>query len=288
MFFTITANIAQEQEERKQMEKIDQTQEDSQEMKDIREGRKPPMTADEVTKAEAAFTTGISIDDPQNDYVKVKPGTMQPDNRPDNSSPWPVPFTDLKKVQIGADETYLYTKYTFYDAFPNEMYRNGEDFLAMILVNIGLQEYFNHNLNKTDASALFQVGLAYAMNSNKDALNGEYGSFFNPPKLGTSTFGEANSVVKDKNNEDTYGIGTDKGKTFGGAGYDYILAAFPLDNIGLLFGDTITFDVACESGSKVYHHQSGDVLLDYGSAKSGKYIIYKIGSNTYTSVIPKY
>jgi len=290
VFFTTSTNKAREEDERKQneKEKNSQTQVDSQEMKDIREGRKPPMTSDELAKAEAAFTAGISIDDLQNDYVKVGPGTIQADGRPDNSSPWPVPFTDLKKAQIGADETYLYTKYTFYDIFPTEMYRNGEDFLAGIGVNLGLKEYFNHNLNKTDESALFQTGITYAANSNKDALNGEYGSFFNPPKLGTSTFGQANSKIKDKNNEDTYGIGTDAGKTFGGAGYDYMIAAFPLSNLGLIFGDTITFDISCESGSKVYHHQSIDPLLDFGSAKSGQYIIYKIGSNTFTSIIPKY
>jgi hypothetical protein len=286
--FTINGQNEKRAQDEEQKAKISQIQEEDQVAKDIREGRKPPMTADEVAKAETALFTGISIDDPQNDYLKTKPGTIQPDGRPDNSNPWPIQFTDVKKAQIGADETNLYVKYTFYGTFPNEMYRNGEDYLAMVLVNLGLHGYYNHNLNKSDAEALFQVGLAYASKSGEEVANGEYGSFFNPPKLGTSTFGEANSEVKDKNNEDTYGIGTDKGKTFGGAGYDYIIAAFPLSNLGLLFGDTITFDAVCETGSKVYHHQSGDVLLDYGSAKSGKYITWKIGSNTYTTIIPKH
>jgi len=285
---TINGQNEKKAQDEEQKVKVAQREKEDQATKDMQEGRKPPMTTEEVSKANEALALGISIDDLQNDYVKVKPGTIQPDGRPDNSSPWPTPFTDMKNTQIGADETYLYVKYTFYGIFPTEMYRNGEDFLAGVGVNLGLKKYFNHNLNEQDESALYQTGITYAANSSKEALNGEYGSFFNPPKLGTSTFGQANSAVKDKNNEDTYGIGTDAGKTFGGAGYDYILVAFPLSNLGLLFGDTITFDIACESGSKVYHHQSIDPLLDFGSVKSGKLITYKIGSSTYTSVIPKY
>jgi len=274
-----------EKESQKAQEIAAQEQKQLQIEKDNREGRKPPLTSEELAIANTALGAGISIDDGQNDFAKMS-SALQPDGRPDNVNPWPLPYTDLKNVQIGADNNYLYAKYQFYGLFPNDLFRNGDDFLAGVGVNFGLENYFNHNLGKVDSSALFQVGLAYASkNKDEDRLS-ESSSFFNPPKLGTSTFGEANPLVKDKDGEDTYGISSGEGKAFGGAGYDYIIVAFPLSNLGLQFGDEITFSLSTESGSRVFHHQSVDPLLDFGSAKMGRIVTWKIGSNSYQSKIP--
>jgi hypothetical protein len=277
-----------DKEVQKQAEEAEAKEVQEQLTKDIQEGRKPPMTEVELVMANTALATGITIDDGNNDFTVFPPGTIEQDGRPDNSSPWPLPFADLKNVQIGADETYLYAKYQFWGSLPDEMYRNGDDFLVGVGVNMGLQNYLNHNTGKVDGSGLFQVGLSYAAASSKDSPVGEYGTFYNPPKLDTSTFGEANSAVKDKAGEDTYGIATGEGKTFGAAGLDYMVVAFPLANLGLQYGDTINFNLSAETSSKVFHHQSIDPLLDFGSAKMGKTITWKIGSNNYTAAIPKF
>lgn len=278
-------------EKRKEKEKADNKQktnwQETEEQKNIREGRKPPMTSKELAAADKALALGISIDDPQNDYVKM-PGGIRPDGRPDNTNPWPLPFTDLKKAQVGADQTYIYVKYQFYGIIPVKMVTVGDDFLSGSGVNFGVNKYYNNNLKKEQEGALMQTAICYATRTKEQLRLDSTSEFYNPPKLGTSTFGEANAEVKNKDGEDTYGIATSEGKVYGGAGYDYILAAFPLANLGLKYGDTIIFEISAESGSRVYHHQSVDALLDYGHSKSGEYITWKIGSNTYTSKIPNY
>lgn len=217
------------------------------------------------------------------------PGGLQGDGRPDNQNPERLEYTDLKKVYIGADTEYIYVKYEFYGNFPNETHEFGDnDFISMICVNFALSKYYNHNLNKYDKSALLQLGITYVSRRKEQRLVDWSSDFLELPTTGTSTFGEANSEVKDENGEDTYGIATSAGKTYGGVGTNYLLAEFPLSNLGLKYGDMIIFDIGVESNSRVYHHQSADALLDYGYSKSGKYITWGIGSNYYITKIPNY
>lgn len=217
------------------------------------------------------------------------PGGLQGDGRPDNQNPERLEYTDLKKVYIGADTEYIYVKYEFYGNFPNETHEFGDnDFISMICVNFALSKYYNHNLNKYDKSALLQLGITYVSRRKEQRLVDWSSDFLELPTTGTSTFGEANSKVKDENGEDTYGIATNAGKTYGGVGTNYLLAEFPLSNLGLKYGDQIVFEIGVESNSRVYHHQSSDALLDYGHEKSGKYVTWEIGSNTYIATIPKY
>ncbi|HOZ54086.1 MAG TPA: hypothetical protein PKY25_02010 [Bacilli bacterium] len=248
----------------------------------------PEMSKKEIEKANNAFNNGIFIDDPEHDFVKMPEG-LQGDGKPDNQNPEKLPYTDLKKVYIGADNKYVYVKYEFYGNFPKDIYEFGNnDFLYSIGVNLNLTQYYNHNLNKEDKSALMQLTISYASKKKNQSKITEDSTFFDLPHVATSTFGEANSLVKDENGEDTYGIGTNAGKTYGGVNTNYIMAEFPLSNLGLKHGDTIIFDIAAESSSRVYHHQSNDALLDYGSSKTGEYITWIIGSNSYTSKIPRY
>jgi hypothetical protein len=276
-------------EQQKQVQKIQEEREKQagleREMKDVHEGRKPPMTAEELALAEAALAKGISIDDGQNDYAKVAPGTIQPDGRPDNPNPWPLPFTDLKNAKIGADEKYLYVKYTFWGKFPEKMAKVGDDYLTGVGVNLGLNDFYNHNTQASRQTGLLQTGLNYWSRDKEDNWN--EADICVPPVLNTSTFGEPNSAVQYKG-EDTYGIATGEGKTYGGAGDDYLVAEFPLSNLGLKYGDEIKFDLGTESGSKVFHHECIDPILDFGSAKMGKLIIWKIGSGSYTTEMPKF
>ena len=248
----------------------------------------PKLTKAELTKAYNSFENGIEIDDPKWDFVKM-PGGLQGDGRPDNQNPERLAYTDLKKVYIGADTEYIFVKYEFYGNFPKEVYEFGDrDFLAGIGVNFVITSYYNHNLKKHDEAALLQLAITY-VSRNKDQRLVDWDSvFLENPTTGTSTFGEANSKVKDENGEDTYGISTGNGKTYGGVGTNYLLAEFPLSNLGLKYGDQIIFEIGVESSSRVYHHQSSDALLDYGHEKSVKYITWTIGANFYVAKIPNY
>ena len=62
------------------------------------------FTSAELQAAEKALQNGVKIDDQQNDFYKIPPGTVQPDGRPDNPNPYPLPWTDFRSVNFGADE----------------------------------------------------------------------------------------------------------------------------------------------------------------------------------------
>ncbi len=279
---------ADEKEAQKRKAEMIRLKEEEKKYKNIHEGRRPPMTEEELTIALQALANGITIADAQNDYAEVKEGVIQGDGRPDNPRPWAMPFTDLKNVTVGADDEYIYVKYQFYAVIPSELQRNDTDYITSVCINFDLINYYNHNINQIDGSGLMQTGITYAVGNKEDAKVNDQTPVYNPPVVGTSTFGAANSEVKDENGEDTYGISSGEGKVYGGAGFDYVIAAFPFSNLGLQKNQEIIFSVSAESGSKVYHHQSIDPLLDFGSYKSGKRITWVIGSNTYTSEIPNY
>ena len=58
--------------------------------------------------------------------------------------------------------------------------------------------------------------------------------------------------------------------------------------LNALPGSDIIINAGVEKNSEIYHHSSIDLLLDFGSAKSGKIINYTLGSNNYTTTVPNY
>ena len=109
-----------EKQEQKKKEQNQYSEEELLEQKNIHEGRKPPMTKEELAKANTALEAGIFIEDEENDFIDLPEG-LQGDGRPDSQDPLPLPFADIKSVRIGADETYIYLKYEFYGTFPDEL-----------------------------------------------------------------------------------------------------------------------------------------------------------------------
>jgi hypothetical protein len=54
----------------------------------------------------------------------------------------------------------------------------------------------------------------------------------------------------------------------------------------LKFGDEVTFSLATETGSSIYHHEAIDFILGDSNpkVKTGAIIKYKLGSNTYENL----
>src|SRR4030042_7190600 len=69
-----------------------------------KDGLLRPFTDTQLAAANLAIANGIKIEDPQYDWYKFPDGSIQTDGRPDNSEPYPLPWTDFRSASIGADQ----------------------------------------------------------------------------------------------------------------------------------------------------------------------------------------
>ncbi len=231
-----------------------------------------PFTAAQLEHAELALSQGIHIEDPTDDFFQVPPGSVQPDGRPDNPDPYPLPYTDVRSLSVGADEQYLYIKYQFWGEFPLEgdVY-NGD---AITAVGAKLTDFTFTNENGPDSA---EIGLSVTY------------FFFDPmenapavpiePMIGQGAM--ISPTGTDEYQETIYKEMTGAGMVGGGPGYDYLISALPLSLFGLSYGDEIVFGAASETGSSIYHHEVIDILLSDPAEKFGDLIRYRLGASTY-------
>jgi hypothetical protein len=244
------------------------------------------FTDKELDKVNTILAKGITITDQANDWAPIQEG-LQPDGRKDNGQPYPISFTDVKSITLSADEQYLYIKTELYGVIPNDVtywqntQYNQQDFIMGMCCNFDLASFLNRNTGLQD-QGLMQTSVFWVKGDPRDSLINP--QFVTVPILGTSSFA-TNSGTKDKNNEDIYTMSTSEGRVGGGAGFDYFIGVFALKNFGLQFGDVIECDVSLEIGSKLFHHECVDVILDCGY-KAGETIRWKIGTNTYENLGP--
>jgi hypothetical protein len=93
------------------------------------------LTEIELEAANLALSQGIKIDDPEGDFYVPVEGSVQADGRPDNPTPYPIPFTDLKSLSMGADQENLYIKLEVWGEYPIAAYRLG---ILLLLTNLAL------------------------------------------------------------------------------------------------------------------------------------------------------
>lgn len=232
----------------------------------------------ELEKAEEAFTKGIKIDDPQNDFYKFPPNSIQPDGRPDNSNSYPLLYTDLKSLSVGADNNYIYFKFEFWGEFPEDTPEYNNDILTGTGAKIEDFTFIGEDGYKD--SAELGDGVTYVRYL-------ENGTF----TKGRSSLGQLamiNPIGQDELMETIYKEKNGKGLIYGGPNYDYIIGAYPLDLFGIDYGDVVTFRCSTETGSQIYHHECIDVLLDIEDSKFGSTIEYKLGSNKYEILETEY
>jgi hypothetical protein len=286
--------LIKESNHRKELEKQEQKakeQKTDETKKSGNEGyvyKEPTMTESELAKANAALAAGISIDDSANDFAVVPVATkVGLDGKVDNPKAYPLNWNDVKKVTLGADQENMYVRYDFFGIIPDKMATVDGDDIKSIMCNIDLPK-FTTKSGKTD-QGMMQIGLMYTeAKSGKDNKDESVGYVeVKPPRLGVSGVASP-TQSNDKYGETIYGKNMNNGKVKGGPGYDYMMASFPLSDFDILPGSEITISATAETNSHVYHHSSIDVILDFGSSKFGKDIIWKLGLNSYTSAMPKF
>jgi hypothetical protein len=230
-------------------------------------GEKPlPFTTGQFTAAEKALAGGIHIEDPQGDFYQFPPGAMEADGRPDNEHPYPLPFTDLRSVSIGADEDYLYVKYQYWDKFPSASVIYDGD----LIWDVGgkLEQFSFTGADGKPGSGSLSTSVNLAVFEN-----GQW-RMTDKPQVGQMTMlGEVA--------QDVFSYQNGAGLVGGGTGQDYLLSAFPLKLFGLKPGDKVTFSCSTETGSASYHHECLDFLLGRAGTKYAGIITYHLGSAEY-------
>jgi len=225
-------------------------------------------------RAEDAFAKGITIDDPENDWYRFPEGSRQWD-KPDNPNPYPLSYTDLKQVKLGADEEYLYVKFVFYGNFPGKMPSYNGDDLFSTGAKIEQLSYATKE-GKTD-SAETGSAITYVQFTGAEKTEGHI-------PLGRPSTGQLAMISPqgtDEKSETIYRTKNGAGFVSGGSGTDYLMSAFPLAEFGISYGQEINFSVSVESGSNLWHHESVDFLLNRNNSKSGAKIRYALGGNRY-------
>jgi hypothetical protein len=236
-----------------------------------------PFTEKQLEAGNLALQDGIKIDDPQNDYFKFPLHHFQPDGRPDNDNPYPLNYTDLRSLSIGADQDYLYVKFQFWGEFPEKSpYYNGD-----LIWSVGgkIEDFnFTNSEGKQDSAELGD-SVWFVGNNEKGEI-----SPVEQPSIGQLSL--ISPTGKDEKMEMVYKTWNGSGMIAGGPGYDYLIGAYPLRLFGIKLGDNVTFSASTETGSTVYHHVCIDFILGKEGYLGGSTIKYKLGDNKYEIIKP--
>lgn len=239
------------------------------------------FTSSMLKRANDAFSKGINIEDKENDWYLPAEGTMQWD-KPDNPKPYPFGWTDFKNVSLGADEEYIYVRFVFYDKFPNKMPSyNGDDIFS---TGAKIADMYFINSNGKSDSAEMGIGVGWVRFTGDEKTSGYYA--MDQADLGQLAMISPNGT--DEHSETIYAKMEGAGYVAGGAGYNYLLSAFPLSNFGISLGDEVNLTISTETGSNKWHHESIDNILDVPGSKSGGVIVWKLGENSYKIEAPRF
>lgn len=211
-----------------------------------------------IQEANAAFEKGITIDDAKNDFVMLGVIDEIPRDYSQVVSDYKKDYLDIRSVSLGADEKYLYYKYTFYGMIPKTADYAGSD----PIVSFGAKAELVDNSGKEIGG--MDIDFGYVPIVKIPSLNESY--FYGPTGI---EWPESARYT---------GQGND-GRVYGGGGTNYIMGAFPLSVWNLKYGSTIGIRFPMEVESAKFTHAAMDILQ--GSGKSPGIITWTLGTNTY-------
>lgn len=234
-------------------------------------GETKSFTDIQLSAANVALESGIKMDDPENDWLKIAKGTTQSDGKEDNPEPYPLGWTDLKNLNIGADENFLYIKFSFWDRIPDRAFSYNGDKMDGGSAKINYFTFTNSAGKKDWADLTTPISLREQ--SNGKLMPGAIMAMISPK-------GE------DTNRKTLFTTYSKDGLFAGGPGENYLLSAFPLNQFNLKLGDKVTFDCSVEISSEKYHHEAIDHLFERNGSKFADTIEYVLGGSTY-KVMPQ-
>jgi hypothetical protein len=210
-----------------------------------------PMPVSELKKmiaesARVALASGTKIVDWPQDWVPTG-------NADDNPSYYSLAFADLKEVDIGMDRNYLYVKSIYYGPWPGS---DGEwpvidgNRITAIAFNVGIDADGNAQTGVIDDGGTeIQVNCGAKYNMTYGDPRGTFNGYRTNPS-GIETPEEKRYL----NNYYADAI------MLGGPGHDYVVGAYPLKDLALRAGQTVTIMAWLEANSEKYHHADFDPL----------------------------
>ena len=194
-----------------------------------------------LESAEKVLAEGTKIIDATNDWISTK-------NPADNPSYYPINFADLKEIDIGIDDKYLYVKGIYNGVWPNKT----EEWPSVEGNNIiGVNYGFNINTDNnrgTGSPADGGAEIFAGVGLKKEATHLVYCNYKKDP-TGIEDPEEKRFLTTSNNN-----------LWFAGPGYDYVISVYPLKNLSLTKGQKVTINIWAEANSEKYEHASFDIL----------------------------
>ncbi|OGF99990.1 hypothetical protein A2Y99_01560 [Candidatus Gottesmanbacteria bacterium RBG_13_37_7] len=217
----------------------------------------PRMDEQMLRKAESAVSSGITIEDKQNDLVSLKGKVEEETGQLNNPQSYISLYLDVKAISIGIDDKYLYYKIKYWGQIPIKAEKIGDDEIQGNMMKLHI----------TDAQGKEQAILVANYSYSLFNLSGFETYYFYGP-TGIEEPEDKRFAHQDKDS-----------KMFGGPGTDYLIGAFQMEKLGLKQGQTIYMNFLGEAKSKQFHHASIDALGGHG--KMAAFITWVIGSNQY-------
>jgi hypothetical protein len=184
---------------------------------------------------------GVTISDDEGDWIWTG-------DEEDNHNPYPVPFADLLSVTFAIDDDYLYLRINAAGIYPSsidELPQYGDDQIRNLAVNICLDTDNNRNtgcFSDGGAEIVLETGMLI---NPLGGWSASYDFWYGPTGI---ELPENERYAHMGNMDLIAGV-------WGGPGYDYLIIVYPVGELGLSHGQTITVDGWDECGSLQYVHQ---------------------------------
>lgn len=206
-------------------------------------------------KAETALASGITINDPQNDFLpKDLLGKEM-----DVDKPYNFPYIDIKSLTVATDDKYFYYKVTFWGKIPKKPDNVNGDYIT----GPGPQLSLLNEKGETQATMAAEFG--WQPKLHIFSMNTWYAT-------------DPTGVVWPESERMKYQKWDSK--VYGGVGKDYIMGAFELEKLHFNIGKTAYMILPVETKSECHTHAAVDHLGGIG--KTEAVIIWKVGTKEYT------
>lgn len=213
-------------------------------------------------KAEAVLAKGVTVTDPARDFVTMgsnKEEVMSTDTN--NLNPYVIDYLDIKSIQSGADDQYLFYRVNYYNTIPKWPKKVNDDEI------IAIGNKFHILNEKGEETIVIHFDFGYEPIVRFGALN----TYYDYCPTGIEWPEDARMRCHGQNN-----------KIVGGGGTDYVMGALPMKDVDLALGQIIFFTVDEETKSSQYTHAAVDMLGTNG--KESQIIKWTIGSDKYELV----
>ena len=219
------------------------------------------FSSDQLEKANEALNNGITINDGKDDFLTEADLVVEG---------YQVPPFDAKSISFGIDDRYFYFKCIYWETAPKDLkIKDYTDFQ----MNCGISLYIDQ---KQDNVTKWGKGQYHLLATNYD-----FAEKILMIELYLDIPEGAPEEEYDYKANSHYINWPKGGLVYGGAGYDNVIAAWPLSELGMKIGDAVTININTEVGAKESKTHLAVDMIPQGSKKDDSKIKWILGQNEY-------